>query len=323
MNHKKFVIIIIYRELSSRTIDYFRESSTNSRELSSWFTGVVEPLKFNKLTENISADIVIIGGGIAGLSTAYILSEKGKSVVVIEDGFIGSGETGHTTAHITHALDDRYFNLEKLFGKDGAAMAAASHTKAIDFIESVVLKEKIDCDFERVDGYLFSNSIEDKETLEKELKATHRAGLDTELVTKAPLTSFNTGPCIKFPNQAQFHPIKYLQGLSKLISINKNCKIFTETHVQEVSETAVKTAGGYEIEAKKIVIATNAPIVDKVSKIYEKQIPYRTYVIGALIKKGSVPKGLYWDTGDKKSKNTIQPYHYVRIQNLDHIICSN
>ncbi|HKR74868.1 MAG TPA: FAD-dependent oxidoreductase [Candidatus Nitrosocosmicus sp.] len=301
----------------SRTIDNFRESSTNSVELSSWFTGIAEPLRFNKLTENISADIVIVGGGIAGLSTAYILSKKGKSVVVIEDGFIGSGETGHTTAHITHALDDRYFNLEKLFGKDGAVMAAASHTKAIDFIESVILEEKISCDFERVDGYLFSGSAEDKETLEEELEATHRAGLDTELVTKSPLTSFDTGTCIKFPSQAQFHPIKYLQGLSKSITLNKNCKIFTETHVQEVSETGIKTSDGYEVEAKNIVIATNAPIVDKVSKIYEKQIPYRTYVIGALIKRGSVPKGLYWDTGNEESKDTIQPYHYVRIQKLE------
>jgi len=306
----------IYRELS-RSIDNFKESSTNNVELSSWFTGIAEPLRFNKLTENISADIVIVGGGIAGISTAYILSQKGKSVVVIEDGFIGSGETGHTTAHITHALDDRYFNLEKLFGKDGAAVAATSHTKAIDFIESVIVKEKIDCDFERVDGYLFSSSTDDKETLDKEIEATHRAGLATELVSKSPLTSFDTGPCIKFPSQAQFHPIKYLQGLSKSISLNKNCRIFTETHVQEVSETAVKTSDGFEIQAKDIVIATNAPIVDKVSKIYEKQIPYRTYVIGALIKKGSVPKGLYWDTGDKESKNTIQPYHYVRIQKLE------
>src|SRR5690606_9807987 len=135
---------------------------------------------------------------------------------------------------------------------------------------------------------------------DKELEATHRAGLDTELVPRSPLTSLDTGACIKFPNQAQFHPLKYLQGLSKSITLNKNCKIFTETHVQEVSETVVKTSDGYEINAKNIVIATNAPIVDKVSKIYEKQIPYRTYVIGALIKKGSVPKGLYWDTGDKK-----------------------
>lgn len=316
MIHKKFVITCIFRDLS-RAIDNFRESSTNNVELSSWFNGIAEPLRFNKLTENTSADIVIVGGGIAGISTAYILSKKGKSVVVVEDGFIGSGETGHTTAHITHALDDRYFNLEKLFGKDGAAMAAASHTKAIDFIESVIVKEKIDCDFERVDGYLFSNSIEDKEILDKELEATHRAGLDTELVSKSPLTSFDTGTCIKFPNQAQFHPIKYLQGLSKLVSSNENCRIFTETHVQEVSETTVKTLNGFEIQAKDIVIATNAPIVDKVSKIYEKQIAYRTYVIGALIKKGSVPKGLYWDTGDKESKNTIQPYHYVRIQKLE------
>ena len=90
--------------------------------------------------------MAIVGGGIARLSTAYILSRTGKSVAVLDDGYLGSGETGRTTAHITHALDDRYFNLEKTFGIKGAILAADSHTKAINFIETVGLEEKIDCD---------------------------------------------------------------------------------------------------------------------------------------------------------------------------------
>jgi glycine/D-amino acid oxidase-like deaminating enzyme/nitrite reductase/ring-hydroxylating ferredoxin subunit len=302
-------------ENSNPNVTYEKTSGIN---LSSWFTNISKPLKFEKLDKNISVDVVIVGGGIAGLSTAYILSKAGKHVAVLEDGYIGSGETGHTTAHITHALDDRYYNLEEMFGIDGAFLAAESHTSAIDFIDKVVFEEKIECDFERLDGYLFLGPKDDKTTLEKELEATHRAGINnTEIVEKPPLTSFNLGLSLRFPNQAQFHPLKYLTGLANSIYKN-NGNIFTETHVQEVSNSRIRTTDGFNVEAKQIVIATNAPIVDKVSKIYDKQIPYRTYVIGATIRKGTVPKALYWDTGDRESKSGIKPYHYVRIQKLDY-----
>ena len=197
---------------------------TSGINLSSWFSNNTTSVKFEKLNKNISVDVVIVGGGIAGLSTAYILSKTGKLVAVIDDGYVGSGETGHTTAHITHALDDRYFNLEKMFGNEGARLAAESHTAAISFIETIVFEEKIECDFERLDGYLFLGPEDEKDTLQKELEATHRAGLDTKLVIKPPITSSDLGASLRFPNQAQFHPLKYLQGLTKSI-LNRNGNI--------------------------------------------------------------------------------------------------
>ena len=154
-DHKRFVTLLY---LSMKMVDSLKGSSTNVNELSCWFSGVDEPLKFDKLRKNITIDIAIVGGSIAGLSAAYNLSKADKSVAVLEDGYIGSGETGHTTAHLTNALDDRYFNLEKLFGIDGAVLAAESHTTAINFIESVVEEENIECDFERLNGYLFLSS---------------------------------------------------------------------------------------------------------------------------------------------------------------------
>lgn len=310
-----------FKEPYQREEDYNWENITSGNNESSWYANLEEPIKSAKLTDSVLSslggepvDVAIIGGGIAGLTTAYLLSKSGKKVAVIEDGYIGSGETGRTTAHITHALDDRYYNLEQKHGLDGARSAANSHTAAINLIESIVKEENIDCDFERLDGFLFLDPTDTKESLDKELEATHKAGINTtEVVEKAPLQSFNTGPCIRFPNQAQFQPLKYLRGLYHAIIRNEG-QIFTETHVQEINSDSIKTIDDYTLKARNIVIATNAPIIDKTSKIYDKQDAFRTYVIGARIKKGAIPTALYWDTGNQNSENLVAPYHYVRIQ---------
>lgn len=313
-----------FKEPFQREEDYSWENITSGNNESSWYANLEEPIKSAKLTDSVLSslggepvDVAIIGGGIAGLTTAYLLSKSGKKVAVIEDGYIGSGETGRTTAHITHALDDRYYNLEQKHGLDGARNAANSHTAAINLIESIVKEENIDCDFERLDGFLFLDPTDTKESLDKELEATHKAGINTtEIVEKAPLQSFNTGPCIRFPNQAQFQPLKYLRGLYHVIIRNEG-QIFTETHAQEINSDSIKTIDDYTLKARNIVIATNAPIIDKTSKIYDKQDAFRTYVIGARIKKGTIPTALYWDTGNQNSENLVAPYHYVRIQKRD------
>lgn len=313
-----------FKEPFQREEDYSWENITSGNNESSWYANLEEPIKSAKLTDSVLSslggepvDVAIIGGGIAGLTTAYLLSKSGKKVAVIEDGYIGSGETGRTTAHITHALDDRYYNLEQKHGLDGARNAANSHTAAINLIESIVKEENIDCDFERLDGFLFLDPTDTKESLDKELEATHKAGINTtEIVEKAPLQLFNTGPCMRFPNQAQFQPLKYLRGLYHVIIRNEG-QIFTETHAQEINSDSIKTIDDYTLKARNIVIATNAPIIDKTSKIYDKQDAFRTYVIGARIRKGAIPTALYWDTGNQNSENLVAPYHYVRIQKRD------
>jgi FAD dependent oxidoreductase len=168
------------------------ENRTSGFREPSWYANIIgEPIKFAKLTSNISSsstkvDVVIVDGGIAGMTTAYLLSKAGKKTIVIDDGYIGSGETGRTTAHITHALDDRYYKLEKIHGKQGTQIAAESHTAAINLIESIVNEEKIDCDFERLDGFLFLYPSDKKESLDRELEATHSAGITaTELISRA------------------------------------------------------------------------------------------------------------------------------------------
>src|SRR3569833_3229683 len=204
------------------------------------------------LTKDISADVCVVGAGIAGLTIAYLLAQEGRSVVVLDDGTIAGGETSRTTAHLVNALDDRYFELENMHGLNGARLAAESHTAAINRIEAIVAKENIICDFERLDGYLFVPPGESTNILDKELTAVRRAGMpDVTLIERAPLKQFETGPCLRFPHQAQFHPLKYLDALAQAIE-QKGGLIFNNTHVDQFMDGTpgqVKTSKGNVVSA--------------------------------------------------------------------------
>ena len=263
------------------------------------------------LALDTSADVCVVGAGIAGMTTAYLLAREGKQVVVLDDGPIGGGMTGRTTAHLVNALDDRFYELERLHGERGAQLAAQSHSAAIDRVEMIVKTEEIECEFERLDGYLFVPPNESKEQLENELKATHRAGLTgIEMIDRAPIKDFDTGKCLRFPRQATFHPLKYLKGLARAI-LRDGGRIYTGVHAEKIEDGEpgkITTSTGNVISADNIVVCTNTPVNDWLI-IHSKQAAYRTYVIAGRVPKGSVPHGLYWDTPD--------PYHYIRLQSAE------
>ena len=290
-------------------------SITSGDNRSFWFESAITPIAFEKLNNDIESDILIIGGGIAGLTTAYCLAKEGRNVILVEDGFIGSGETGRTTAQLTCALDDRYFELENTFGQPTSKLAAQSHTAAIEWIANTVKQHNISCYFKRVDGYLFSHASDTNENLQKEYKATQRAGLQTEMLNKIPsIAAEQVKWCIKFPNQAQFHILLYMKGLVDAF-IQLGGKIYTETKAENITKEGA-TANGFIIKANHIVVATNTPVNDWVT-MHTKQWPYRSYVIAAKIQKGKLPYSLWWDTGDQDSKWITKPYHYVRLEELN------
>ena len=262
----------------------------------------------SRLKENIRTDVCIIGAGIAGLSTAYLLGREGRSVVVLDDGLIGGGMTGRTTAHLTNAFDDRYVEMEKIHGEDGARFVAESHTAAIEKINEIVTRENIDCDFEWLDGFLFAQTPDDVQVLEDELAAAHRAGLvGVEKVSRAPIESFDTGLALRFPRQGQFHPLEYVAGLTRAI-LRDGGRVFGETHATKIeggTPARVETSHGPVVTSDVVVVATNTPVNDRVA-IHTKQAPYVTYVIGVRVPRDSITRALYWDTGD--------PYHYIRLQ---------
>ncbi|MCE9533068.1 MAG: FAD-dependent oxidoreductase [Planctomycetes bacterium] len=264
------------------------------------------------LDRNESADVCVIGAGISGLTTAYLLTANGQRVIVLDADAIGGGETSRTTAHLSNVSDDRFQTLERIHGEKGSRLFAESHAAAIDRIESIVQEERIDCDFQRVDGYLFQPEAEPLTAfLEAELEAAKRAGhIDASFLQSPSDVGFAIGSCVRFPNQAQFHPLKYLSGLVRALrvlgaSVHAHSRV---QHVQGGENAYVQTKAGYRVTCKHIVVATNAPFNNRYV-LHTKQASYRSYAIALKIPAGRIKGALYWDT--------LDPYHYVRLQRLE------
>jgi glycine/D-amino acid oxidase-like deaminating enzyme/nitrite reductase/ring-hydroxylating ferredoxin subunit len=260
------------------------------------------------LTGDAVCDVCVIGAGIAGLSVAYTLAREGRQVIVLDARDLVAGETAQTTAHLASALDDRFSELERIFGEGGARLAYESHARAIDEIEANVRRESIECDFARLNGYLFLGPGQKDALLEEELAAAKRVGFaGVERLARAPIDAFDTGSCLVFPNQGRFHPLRYLAGIAAATE-RAGGAIYTQTRVTEVKggrPARVRTSEGAVIRAEAVVVATNTPFHLRVA-LHSKQAPYRTYAVAFRIPMGAVADALYWDTCD--------PYHYVRLQ---------
>lgn len=261
------------------------------------------------LRSDEQADVAIVGAGIAGLSTAYELMRTGRSVVVIDRGPIGGGMTSRTTGHLASALDDFYHRLISRRGLETARRYYASQATAIDRIETIQRHEGIACDFARLEGYFFLSPGDDEALLEREIEACEHIGFNgVSWVDRAPVPGVDTGRALRFPNQARFHPRKYMAGLARAI-LRDGGRLYANTPVISVHETddSVTLIAGHnhKIRARAAVVCTNSPINDRVV-IHTKQAPYRTYAIAGPVEAGSVPDALVWDTQEA--------YHYVRIQ---------
>ncbi len=275
-------------------------------DVASTWQQIPSPL-FSAVNSNMSTEVLVIGAGIAGLSTAYQLLKAGKSVIVIDrELHLGLHESGLTSAHLSNAFDDRYSLLRKLHGSETTRVVAESHTQAISMIEKICHEENIECDFKRVNGYLFLAPEDDLQFFKDEIFAAREAGLKVDLLSNAPLQMFDTGPCLLFPNQGQFHPVKYLQGLAQAIQ-RLGGKIFTEspaTNIKYGPPHKVMTDQNYEILCDNLVVCTDSPINDIIT-MHTKLAAYRSYVIAIEIARGQMHPMLLWDTSD--------PYHYIRL----------
>ena len=229
-------------------------------------------------------DTAIVGAGIAGLSTAYELTEAGHRVIVVDRGTIAGGVTARTTAHLAPICDDGVASLIKLRGVETARLFQTSHEAAVNRIEELVRMHDIACNFRRLDAFLFPapgmTFAEARKQMRAELSALNKASAEAEWTKGVPLKGFEDAPALRYPNQATFHPLRYLKGLCDAIE-EKGGKLFANSAVNKVEElegsVRITTDAGI-VAATHAVFATNSPIIDRVT-LHSKMAPYRTYAM--------------------------------------------
>ena len=267
---------------------------------------------FPKLDRDLTVDVVVVGGGIAGLTTAYLASAAGQSVAVIERDRCAMIDTGHTTAHVTMVTDTRLNELSRKFGKTHAQEVWDAGLAAIAEIDTIIREHDIACDFEWVSGYRHTPSgradSEQTKAFQEEAQLAAELGFDAEAVGNVP---FIGGPGVHFDNQARFHPRKYLAGVSAAIR-ETGGEIFEHTEAEEFRDQprSVK-ASGHWIHAGEIVIATHNPLVGVAgmtsATVFQTKLAlYTSYAIAGRVGQGTVADALFWDTAD--------PYHYLRLE---------
>ena len=239
--------------------------------------------KREALNKDIKTDILVIGAGIAGILTAYMLKQKGREVVVIDAAEIASGNTKNTTAKITSQHDLIYSKLITEFGEEKARQYAKANELAIKKYKEIIEDKRIECNFEEKSAYVYS--LNEVEVLKEEKEAAKKLGIDAEFVQEANLP-FKINGAVKFNNQAQFNPLKFLKDISNELVIYKN------TRALEIKENLVVTSGG-NITAENIVVATHYPIMNAPGYYFMKMHQERSYVL-ALENKSEID-GMYID----------------------------
>jgi glycine/D-amino acid oxidase-like deaminating enzyme len=268
---------------------------------SPWFAGL-ERLHFDDLEVSTTADVCIIGGGITGILTAYLLAKAGKDVVLLEKGYIGEGATGDTTAFITQVIDTNLQDLQSTFGAIKAKKIIQSHRSAIDLIEKIATDEGIACDFVRVPNYIYAAESKEREDLDAELEAGNRLGLAIERGSAS--LGIATAGYLEIADQAKFHPLKFVYGLTKRLT-EMGVRIYEHSEVTKVEPGQLKrvcTKRQY-VDAPWVVSAAYEPFAEPTGLFFKKGM-YVTYMYEFETFK-DLPEGIYEDLQN--------PYHYFRV----------
>lgn len=241
--------------------------------------------RFPQLEENIKTDVLIIGGGMAGILCAYMLHNAGIDYILIDSDRICRGITANTTAKITSQHGLIFDKLLKRFGKDKTALYIEANEKAIERYRN--LCQSIDCNFENKTNYIYS--IDNEAKLEKEMQALERVGYNA-IFRKDPNIPITNCGAVGFENQAQFQPLKFVSGIIECLNIYEN------TAAREYKGKCITTDKG-TIKAEKIIVATHFPIFNKHGNYFIKMYQHRSYVVA--LKNANKVDGMYMDENDK------------------------
>ncbi|KUP04003.1 (2Fe-2S)-binding protein [Bacillus coahuilensis p1.1.43] len=260
-----------------------------------------ERASYPSLHENLEVDVAVVGGGIAGITSAYLLAKEGKSVVLLEADQVLGGTTGHTTAKISAQHGLIYEELIQHIGEEDAKLYYESNRDALHFIKEAIETEGIACDFTHEDAYIYSVSEKKAHAIEKEWEAYKKLGIDGEILDRIPF-SISTTKAIKMSNQAQFHPVNYLRGLLETFT-QLGGQVFEHTVCIDVEdeETAVKviTKKGPTVTCQHVVAATHFPFYDGNGLYFARMEPERSYTL-AVKSKETYPGGMYLSADDPK-----------------------
>lgn len=280
--------------------------------LNNWRDGDIGRTHYPRLAENLSADVCVVGGGLTGLTTAYLLQRAGKAVVVLDSQELARGETSRTTGHLTTVLDPRYAQLEKDLDTPTMALIAQSHQMAVGLVQKIIAEENIDCACYPVTGYMLAAGEEQQAELNREVAAAGKAGFSSwKKLSEIRIGNFtwqNGG--MEVPQQVIFHPVKYMLKLAEIIA-SRGGAIRTGNPVVEVhggADPYIMTDDGFRVDAQSIVVSTHTPINDRLT-MHTKQAAYRSYSISFRVAKDSYPPFMMWDMND--------PYHYARTVSAD------
>jgi glycine/D-amino acid oxidase-like deaminating enzyme/nitrite reductase/ring-hydroxylating ferredoxin subunit len=275
----------------------------HAQQTQSWWTRTSQFPPFPSLQGDREFDVAIVGAGITGLTTAALLKKAGFSCVVLEAGELGlHGTTHRTSAHLTAVLDIGFPDLIRKFGEEAARTAVDAGAHAIDVMENLCAAHHIDCEFRRVDGYQYCEHEDQVEELHDDARAGRDLGLDLREADRVPLP-FPVRAAYRLPNQAQFHPLRYLAGLASFVQ-GDGCEVLHRTRVTQIEyddPCMLRTARG-SVRADHVVLATHTPLGVYLT-LHPRLVPYRSYCMVVELPQGLAP-GLYWDLDD--------PYHYIR-----------
>jgi glycine/D-amino acid oxidase-like deaminating enzyme/nitrite reductase/ring-hydroxylating ferredoxin subunit len=275
---------------------------------SPWRDG--ESRRYESVIHDEHFDVLVVGGGITGLTAAYLLKRSGKRVAVCERDRLGAGDTGATTAHLTYATDLPLKDLEQTFGREGAKLAWQGGEIAIALIESIVERERGDCEFKRVPGYYHAplDQEDDKRTeLRETARLAEELGFSAKFLSSAPGVN---RAAVEFAEQARFHPLHYLAGLASAID-GDGSRVFEAAAVEQVESDPLRVqVGSSWLSGDYLVVATHVPLMGLAGLITStvlqtKIYPYTSYAVAAEVPTGSLPEGLFWDTAN--------PYQYLRV----------
>lgn len=281
-------------------------------DTTSYWIGSAALPTFPRLEQDLDVDVAIVGGGITGITAAWLLTRAGRTVALLERERCAGRDTGHTTAHLTSVTDTRLHTLLRQFGKDGARAVWDAGGAAIDQIVAAIRAEAIDCDFRWVSGYLHAPlggaDRPIRAELEREAAAAAELGIRAEATDGVPRLAL---PGLRFPHQALFHPRKYLAALVRSIP-GDGSHVFEQTAVEEITDQPLSVkAAGHTVRCRHVFLATHTPLSGKTgflaATLFQTKLAlYTSYALGAKVPAGTMPEAAYWDLSE--------PYYYLRVE---------